>query len=131
MHPALTPAPTPCWSPTSPVVAAVGPCQLHAWAVPLPGQLVQAATVAGRHTNGPTGTQQLAWGAVTAGLAVPHTVLGDSKRGLWSAENRTRGGGAGVLGSQRRAAGGKGKGRGAGGVQRGEGAVPRAGAIML
>lgn len=49
--------------------------------MPLPAQQVQAATVAGLHAEVPVGTQHLAWRAVTAGLAVPHAVLGGNKWG--------------------------------------------------
>ena len=50
----------------------------------LPSQLqVQAATVTGLHADGALGTQHLAWGAVTAGMAVPNAVLGDKEGRAW------------------------------------------------
>lgn len=79
LHPARVPA--------SPVVAAVWPRQLSARPVPLPSQQVQAAAMARLYADGLVGTQHLARGAVTAGLAVPHTVLGTVKEGSGQAEN--------------------------------------------
>lgn len=71
----------------SPVVTAIGPHQLSARTVALPGQQVQAAAVTGLHADGPIDTQYLAQGTVAAWLAVPHTVLegwAESKQGLVS-----------------------------------------------
>ena len=45
--------------------------------MPLSGQQVQAAAVTQLHEDGAIGTQHLARGAVTAGLAAPNAVLGD------------------------------------------------------
>ena len=56
--------------------------------MPFPSQQVQAAAVSGLHADGAVSTQHLAWGAVTAGLAVPNAVLGDRKRGPGSVESR-------------------------------------------
>lgn len=99
LTPRLLPAARP---PGSPVVAAVRPRQLSARAVPLPGQQVQAAAEAGLHAEGPVGAQHLAWGAVAAGLAAPHAVLGDSRWALVSkTENRAGGPGRGALVEQR------------------------------
>lgn len=99
LTPRLLPAARP---PASPVVAAVRPRQLSARAVPLPGQQVQAAAEAGLHAEGPVGAQHLAWGAVAAGLAAPHAVLGDSRWALVSkTENRAGGPGRGALVEQR------------------------------
>lgn len=105
MHPTLTQAPAATPMPASPVVAAIRPGQPSPWPVPLPAQQVQAATVAGLHAEGPVGTQHLAWRAVAAGLAAPHAVLGGSKGGLGSAEDRAEGAGRGALGSRHRSTG--------------------------
>ena len=43
----------------------------------LPVQQVQTAAVTRLHADAAVGTQHLAWGAVTAGLAAPNAVLGD------------------------------------------------------
>lgn len=87
LHPARTPA--------SPAVAAIGPRHLSAGTVPLPGQQAQAAAVAGRHADSVVGTQHLTRRSVTAWLAVPNPVLGDSKGGPRSAESRAEGTGKG------------------------------------
>lgn len=71
LHPAHTPA--------SPVVTAIGPRQLGARMVPCTCQQVQAAAVAGLHADSAISTQHLAPGTVTAGLAVPNTVLGTAR----------------------------------------------------
>ena len=68
----------------SPVVAATRTGQLGARTVLLPSQLqVQVATVTSLHADGALSTQQLAWGAVKAGMAVPNTVLGDKEGRAW------------------------------------------------
>ena len=49
----------------------------------LPVQQVQTAAVTRLHADAAVGTQHLAWGAVTAGLAAPNAVLGDKKGRAW------------------------------------------------
>lgn len=105
MQPALPRAPAAAHESASPVVAAVGPGQQSPRPVPLPAQQVQAAAVAGRHAEGPIGTQHLARRAIAAGPAVPHAVLGGRKGGLGSAGDRAKGARRGALGSGHRAMG--------------------------
>lgn len=73
----------------SPVVAAIRPQQLSARPMPLPSQQVQAAAVIRTHTDYPVSTQHLAWWAVAAGLAAPHTVLGEQQTRAQCADNRS------------------------------------------
>lgn len=98
-------APAAAHESASPVVAAVGPGKPSPWPVPLPAQQVQAAAVAGRHAEGPIGTQHLARWAVAAGLAMPHAVLGGHKGRHGSAGDRAEGARRGALRSGRRATG--------------------------
>lgn len=105
MQPALTQAPAAALTPASPVVAAVGPGQPSPRPVPLPAQQVQAATVAGRHAEGPVGAQHLARRAVAAGLAAPHAVLGGQQGRAWVSRRQGRGGREGCSGESRRATG--------------------------